>query len=408
MEQTSELDIKRYVGLIVKRRYLFTGVAAALISLIFAVTYSIPPVYEAKTIVSVEKNFLNDIMKGLAVAPSIDDKVNALATIMKSRTLVYKVISDMDLELNRKSEIEVEGLIERFQAKTDIKIEFNKSSRKDIDFFTVSFRHRNPKTARDYVNTLVGRYIEENLGAKRESSVGANRFLLDQINHYKSKVGNLEAEIISLGKDQAVVLYDKLTELQRRQAELLVQYTENHPEVVKVQNEIAAIKVQANAARKATPGETRSGAFVKNRIVALERERDTYKKIYEELAAAYGKSEVSTQADMQDKAGTFRIVDPAVLPLKPVSPDRVKIMLLGLAGGLAGSLGLLMLLDMTDKTVKSVDPLKTLGIPVLAIISRIPDPGDAVRVRKKDALLYGCSGVFIAALAVLIVREAIG
>lgn len=416
MEQTSELDIKRYLGLIGKRRYLFAAAAAVLISAVFAGSYVIPPVYEAKTIVSVEKSFLNDVIKNLAVTPSLDDKVNALATIMKSRTLVYKVINDLDLELSRKSEVEVEGLIKGFQGKTEIKIEFNKSGRKDIDFFTVSFSHRDPKIARDYVNTLVGRYIEENLGAKRESSAGANRFLLDQINLFKDKVGGLDGEIALLRKDPRIIKYDRLLDLQKRLDELLVQYTDDHPEVMKVKAEIEALKSRAGTARTTPAGNeapahgavSPSGASAKNRLAALERERDTYKKIYEELAAAYGKSEVSTQAEIQDKAGTFRIVDPAVLPLKPASPIRIKIMLLGIVGGLGGAMGLLVLLDMADKSVKSIAPLKNFGIPVLAVIPHIQDPRSAVRTRRKDALLYGCSGLFIMLIVAVIAREALG
>ena len=59
------------------------------------------------------------------------------------------------------------------------------------------------------------------------------------------------------------------------------------------------------------------------------------------MTVAYGKTQVSTQAELQTKEGTFKIVDPAVLPITPVSPNRIKIILLGIIAGLAGAAGLI-------------------------------------------------------------------
>ena len=419
VEQSQELDIKRYVQLVLKRRYLFAAVAGAIITVVVAASYLIPAVYEAKTVVSIEKSFINSVIKNIGAAQAVDDKATALSTIMKSRTLVYKVVSDLGLiDLNKMSEAQVEGLIKSTQDRTQIMIEFNKSGRKDVDFFTVSYRDRDPRRARDYVNNLVSRYIEENLSGKREDTFGANRFLLDQINHYKGAVAKLDADIAALRKDRNVMLHDRLLELQKRLDDLLVQYTESHPEVVRARAEIDSLrskfrtrKREANAdASENQPAETSSSAvagasYTKNQIAALERERDANKKIYDELAAAYGKSEVSSQAEMQDKAGTFRIVDPAVLPIKPVSPKRVMIMLMGLAGGLAGAFGLLLALDTLNQSVKRVDEIRSFGIPVLAVIPHIESAEELIRTKRKDAYFYGLSGLFAFLLCIVIVRE---
>jgi uncharacterized protein involved in exopolysaccharide biosynthesis len=268
------------------------------------------------------------------------------------------------------------------------------------------------------VNNLVSRYIEENLSGKREDTFGANRFLLDQINHYKGVVAKLEADIALLKKDRNVMLHDHLLELQKKLDDLLVQYTENHPEVVKARAEIDSLKARFRTRKKPTeadasenqPVETNTSAvagasYTKNQIAALERERDANKKIYDELAAAYGKSEVSTQAEMQDKAGTFRIVDPAVLPIKPISPKRLMIMLLGIAGGLAGAFALLLALDTLNQSVKRVDEIRTFGIPVLAVIPHIDSPDELIKTRRKDAYFYGLTGLFAFVLCIVMVRE---
>jgi len=404
VEQTQELDIKRYLRLVLKRRYLFAVTAAFIITAVVIISHFIPPVYEAKTVVSIEKSFLNDVLKNIGGAQSIDDKATALSTIMKSRTLVLKVISDLGVDMQGMTEAEVEGLIKRTQDKTQITIEFSKGSRKDVDFFTVSFQNRDPRFARDYVNNVVSKYIETTIGSKREDSFGANRFLLDQINQLKEKVGKLDAEIAVLKKDQNIILYNRFLELQKRRDDLLVQYTEDHPEVIKVQSELEAHKAKYTISQK----KLAHASNVINRLTVLERERESSKKIFDELTAAYGKSEVSTQAELQDKAGTFRIVDPAVLPIVPVSPNRIMIILLGIVGGIAGAAGLIVLLDTFDDSIKNVDTIKSLGIPVLAIIPHIQDAHALIKSRRKDIFFFTLSGLYIVLLGVVIVLEHLG
>ncbi len=413
------MDLQRYLQIVLKRRYLFALTAAAIITAVTVIGYVIPPLYEAKTVVSVEKSFLNDVLKNIAVTQTPDDKASALSTIMKSRTLVLKVVGELGVDVPNMQQAELESLIKKTQDKTQITIEFSKSGKKDFDFFSVSFRDLNPKYARDYVNSLVSHYIEENVGSKREESFGANRFLLGQLEQFKVKVDKLDAEIASLRKNRNVILYDRYLELQKRLEDLLVQYTDDHPEVVKMHSEIAAVKAKFRTPRKksveaAGPSDQSSeqseatlagAARVRDQLNIRERERESNKKIYDELAAAFGKSEVSSQAELQDKAGTFRIVDPAVLPIKPVSPNRILIMLLGLAGGIAGAFGLMVLIDVFDKSVKSVDMLRTFGVPVLAVVPHIRTPMELIKARKKDIALFIFSGLFLALFCAVIIRE---
>jgi uncharacterized protein involved in exopolysaccharide biosynthesis len=404
VEQTQELDIKRYLRLILKRRYLFAITAALIITAVVIISHFIPPVYEAKTVVAVEKSFLNGVLKNIGGTQSIDDKATALSTIMKSRTLILKVIGDLGVDMQGMTEAQVEGLIKSTQDKTQITIEFSKSSRSDVDFFTVSYRNRDPRFARDYVNNVVSKYIESTIGAKREDSFGANRFLLDQINQLKEKAGNIDVEIATLKKDQNIIVYNRYLELQKRRDDLLVQYTEDHPEVIKVQSEIEALKAKYTISRERLA----HSSNVLDRLAVLERERESSKKIFDELTAAYGKSEVSAQAELQDKAGTFKIVDPAVLPIIPVSPNRLMIMLLGIVGGIAGAAGLIVLLDTFDDSIKNVDAIKSLGVPVLAIIPHIQDPHTLIKSRRKDIWLYTLSGLYVVLLGAVIALERLG
>ncbi|MGE5174538.1 MAG: GNVR domain-containing protein, partial [Betaproteobacteria bacterium] len=150
---------------------------------------------------------------------------------------------------------------------------------------------------------------------------------------------------------------------------------------------------------------SKSGLSNRPNIAALERDRDTYKKIYEQLLATMGRSEVSSQIEAQDKGGAFRILEPAMLPFSPVSPDRVKIILLGLLGGIGGGIGFIILLENMNKSVNTVDNLKTFGLPVLAVIPHIQNPVDIQRMRRNDLLLYVTAGVYLVCVAGLLTFE---
>jgi hypothetical protein len=188
--------------------------------------------------------------------------------------------------------------------------------------------------------------------------------------------------------------------------------------VIKVKAEIETLKAKIKASPfkpAADDGPVRQSAGknkaapvaasdVKTRLAELERERDTNKRIYDELAAAYGISQVSTQAEIQDRAGRFRIVDPAILPFKPVSPNRIKIMLLGILAGIAGAFGLIVVLDSFNKSIKSVDALKKFGLPVI-VVPHMLNPGELKKARRNNIFFYGFSCLFISLLVAVLVRE---
>ena len=84
------------------------------------------------------------------------------------------------------------------------------------------------------------------------------------------------------------------------------------------------------------------------------------------------------------------------------------IILLGIVGGMAGSAGLIILLDAIDDSIKNVDMVKSLGIPVLAIIPHIQDSHALIKARRKDICLYTLSGLYLVILAAVIVLEQVG
>jgi len=116
-------------------------------------------------------------------------------------------------------------------------------------------------------------------------------------------------------------------------------------------------------------------------------------------------SEVSKQMEIGNKSATFRIVDPALFPETPVSPNMVNMILLAIVAGLGCGLGVVILLDLADSSLKNPHQLEALGVKVLACIPNIDDGITSVRVHKTDVLVYSLSSLYYAAILALLTSE---
>jgi capsular polysaccharide biosynthesis protein len=258
-----------------------------------------------------------------------------------------------------------------------------------------------------------------------EDTSEARQLLSGQVNLFKNKIDAIEAEIagFNVGNNVYVVsdeakINEKLIPLQNRLGELFVKYTDDYPEVIATKTEIRQLQAQLEylrtrgvANKNRSTSQKGSGKTVEDaskKRIDLERERDTYKKIYEELVLRLSKSEVSQQMGPLDRAEMFNIAEPAVLPTNPVSPDRVKVILMGIFAGLAGGIGVIVFLDGMDHSVKSSKAIRFLGLPVLAIIPKIQSEQQLLREKIQDGIFYCIAGLYMLCVLAIIAIEAMG
>lgn len=477
MSESNELDIRRYIRLVFARKGLFALVAFVVMTTAVAGSYSLPKVYEAKSTVFIEKNVINDLVQGIAITPSLEAKIKVLTVAMLSRTLLLEVVRELDMDLGFASEQGREEFIKALQYATRINLD------EERGLFVISYQNEDPRTARDYVNTLVRRYIEQNVSSKREESYQATQFLAEQIDNFKDRIDLAEEALNAYKVEKGMLLAtddgtlrreiseaeDKLEQLSIRKTELLASrrviettdplveqqrglekrldtlralYTESYPEVQKtraalealngriqgrsaeygvgredphhyeqIQVELNSIEQQEAALKRniaANRQMLREIPTVRARLNELHNEKENQRLIYEQLVTRYGQSEVSKQMEIQDKSATFRVVDPAIMPYKPVSPNRPRIIAMGVMGGFGSAFGLLLLLGKLNPAVKSVSEVKGLGLRVMAVIPRIRDPREVRRQRRRDRWLYLFFGLYLSLVLAVLVVEFLG
>ncbi len=493
-------EYQKYLKMVLKRKELFIVLALCIMSVVIWGSFFLPKKYKAESTVFIEHNVIKELVKDIAITPSMEDRLRVLRYAMLSRGMILKVFKDLDLDSKARNDKELEDLIQDFQKRTSISV-------KENDLFMVSILDKDPKLARDYVNTLVRRYVEENTTSKREEAYGAGRFLSEQIVAQKAKLDKAEDAVIKYRQEKGVTLaldeksiindikyYNDQMEglkieknelkatsasiknqlkgvdqysvsvmrhtenrsvkaLEKKISELLVRYTENYPEVVKLKAEVEALKNQGTAkkdseksiepeqstinpiyqelkqrelqteasveANDAKQGQMRALIATRERelrnipeskrkLMDLEQERDVFKELYTKLLDRQGQSDVSKEMEVADKTTTFRLVDPAVLPQKPASPNMAKIFLAAIFLGLFGGLGGVFIRDGVDTSVKQVKALRDLGFQVLAVIPKIYNEEAEKATIKRERKLYAIAGSYLLVLCVTMLLEIVG
>ena len=459
----NQSEIIKYLNIIMRRKYVLIIVSLSIMTVLTVGVFLMPKKYRADTTVFIEKSIIDDLVKGLAVTSDSNDDVRVLRYSLLSRELIYKALDSMNHEIFNEDEYKIQEYIKELQRKTNIDVDKR-------DLFIVSIEDSDPHFAQKYLNTLVSTYVDENMSSKREDTLGANKFLDGQLQIFKEKLDKAENAIIDFRRKQGVYFStDEVVDLkeikdymrqiedielninsiearrgrlqtqlaslsptvdvlsggngdssieglEKRLSTLLLRYTENYPEVVRLKSELESLKhkntnksgygdSQTTMLTSVNPlyQELQQQAFAveaeissltakkqnlekrvhlrekelrdipknKKELGVLVQERDSYRQIYQELLSRMGQSEVSKQMEITDRAGTFRIVDPAILPTTPVSPNLARMILVAIAAGLGCGFGVVLLLENLDLTIKDSDQLEAMGIEVLAIIPRI-------------------------------------
>ncbi|MFZ5453722.1 MAG: GumC family protein [Thermodesulfobacteriota bacterium] len=314
----------------------------------------------------------------------------------------------------------------------------------------VSFSHPDPKLAAQIINTLAECYIEQSMDMRFAVSQEAAVWLQQKIGDARKKLEDSEAKlnqykrdhnIVTLGDKEAITA-QKLQQLNRdlvaaqtrrmeaetrfkevsqghpisdvlsnpliqtlkgQEAQIIAQtselgkkYGEKHPRMIRLNNELAAVRAkigaemgqvvqtvkneyhmaraqEANlkAAMDGIKGETQDLGDRTIQYQVLLRDVETNRALYENML----KSLKETTATENLPSTNIRIVYPATVPTVPDSPRKFRNLLLAAVLGIVFGAAVALGLESLDTTLKTPDEVEEwLEIPNLAMISHIEVP----------------------------------
>lgn len=266
-------------------------------------------------------------------------------------------------------------------------------------------------------------------------------------------VTSTKREIEALEKETGYIESesDKRARLQTLEQELSVAkktYTAEHPDVKRLQREIARVEeelrnppatpaptvatsgadnpayVNLQSQYEATNSEARSLREQRTRLVAkleeyeqrllqtpkveqeyraIARDLESATVRYQSLNAKQMTAEVAQELEKERKGEKFTLIDPAILPEEPVSPNRPAIIFLSLVLALGAGVGSAAMAESMDSAVRGAKGLvSVLHTAPLAVIPYLANETDTSRERNRKLVIWGSVAAGIVVILLLI------
>ena len=212
--------------------------------------------------------------------------------------------------------------------------------------------------------------IQRNPGVLERAQTPARlQYLDEQIDRLKTEIRDLSSRLFTeddefMGMDTSERA-QMLATIQTRLVELRIeqnQYQSRRDALAQRREEI----------------EASFGALPDEMIDLARLQRDV--KINEELFLNVSRKYADMSVLKQSQFGFGRIVDTAMIPGTPVSPNKILILIMGITLGTLFAVGLVVVRDYFDSSINSVDLLKKFHLPLL---SAVPVLGSVPKRKRK-------------------------
>ena len=492
-----------------RRRRVALGLVFALIALIaLAAGVLWPKKYEASTTILVqESNIIAPLMQGAATPTANANRAGIARAVILSRKVMDQVLAGGGWLEGHPTPVEVDNIIHGIKARTSV--QFSRDNLLTISYYdsdpvrtyevtrlfgqlfiseSLASKQRESREAFEFIDNQVEAYkrkltsAEDKLKAYRENNAdarpGSDAATAARVNELRSQVENARMDLMEKRSQEASLVAQlsgesevtavqttegfyraQLAELQAQLDKLLLAYTPEYPDVVRVRHQMQDLQQQLAQAeqRKAAPAargtpaaldanvqfnplyqqlksnlsalrgdiaattarmnasqamlqqeleRSRRIAGSENATAELTRDYDVNRDVYQDLLKRRENARVSMNLDAKQQGLTFIVQNPAIMPLTPTGLRFMHFGLAGIALGLALPLGLLFGIARFDPRVRSAEQLERLtGLPTLATVPYYATPQDRRHRRLGNlALLLILALVGAAYLVVFVLK----
>jgi tyrosine-protein kinase Etk/Wzc len=247
---------------------------------------------------------------------------------------------------------------------------------KQSGIIDVRLQGDDPRSVHSVLAEISKEYIRQNGSRKTEEADKSLAFLNKQLPELKQQLEQSEAKYnqfrnahgtIDLGEEaklslqQSAAAKTRKIELDQKKTELLTRFTENHPVVMGIDSQLKEI----NREIRTIAEHIKTLPTLEQEVVRLSREVKVNTDLYTALLNTAQQLRMITVA----KRSNVRLIDAPMLPERPVSPDRPKIIAIALLLGLFLGVVVAFLKKALHRGID--DPIeieKMLGVPVYATI----------------------------------------
>ncbi len=477
-----ELELNDYIAILRRKWLIILSLALLGGGLGYGLTRVLPKRFTSQTLVLVAQ----PTVPGDYVKPVVSEDTNQRLASMQqeilSRTRLEPVIQQFGLFGANANQVSMEELVDRLRKTVTVTpIEpMTETKSQGLPGFTIGVTFENPHLAQQICSTITSMFMEENLRLRQQQAEQTTQFIAQELDDAKSKLDGEDAKLAvfkrrylgSLPDEQQANLnllmgftsqldavtqelsraqqdkafaesvlgqqlsawqatqngqnpetFDKeLSALQAQLTELESKYTDDHPDVIRMKNDIDTLKkkmADADDQKKVVADTVTKEPVEPTQIQALRAQIHQYGQLirqksaqqeelqqqiklyqervqsspaieqeYKELTRGYttaldfyndllkkrDQSAMATDLERRQQGEQFQVLDPANLPAEPSFPKKSLFSLGGLGGGLGLGLALAFWLELQDTSLRNGRDAETLlQLPVLASIPEISE-----------------------------------
>lgn len=368
-----ELNLRDYLRIFSKRK--LTIIITFLVVLITSIFYlSRQPVYyKSSATVKIEerKTIAGLLTEWIIYTPA--DTMESQARIIRGYPIMKKVALRLGIIYEDSPLTEVNRAVSRIQGS----IETATIERTNIIRITATAD--TSEEAMVLANTVAEVYVEENLLEKTKQARHARVFIEEQLASLENRLKQAEDRLRQFGDETknirlAEPIQKKLVDLEFELGELLQRYTEKHPRVIQLKEQIKEMEKQVEGFSD------QELAFAR-----LNREVEVNKKLYAMLKEKLEEARISEAEKVPDVS----IVDPAVLPTAPISTNKRIGAFIGGMMGLILGIAFAFVKETLDTSIGTMEDVEAVvKLPVLGVVPSIGEK----KVDRKQGIIFRLTG----------------
>lgn len=225
---------------------------------------------------------------------------------------------------------------------------------------------------------IIGSYVAQNLARGSQQTTTTIKFMESQIPQLKQKLEQSELAFNKFRKEygtidvtqeagilinESAAIEKQVSELNLKKAELLTYYTEEHPLVIQINDQLSSL----NERRSQIKSNISRLPEMQREFLQLSQDTEINREIYLTMLKNYQQLQIARAGEI----GYIRVVDMPINTYRAIAPKKLQIWVIAsVLGTLLGSL-LVLIKSLLRSTVKDPERLETkTGVPVIATIPR--------------------------------------
>jgi len=367
-----ELNLYDYWRIVKKRRWIILLTIITTLGSVAVYTNLQTPVYQSAATVKVEPALAILGLSPEQMAGGFDlyMALNTEVKIIKSALVAERTALKLKTIHGGIDEVAKAAIISSIQGK------LSAERVGDTNLITITALSSDPTETAQLANMTAEVYIEKGIEDRNRRARELRQFVEFQLIDAELKLKNSEDGLRKYtektrSKGIGSYIATRLLDLQARKSDLLKKYTDQHPEVARIDQQIDSIEGQM----KQLPTEELE-------LARLLREV----KINEELYTLLTKRLKEAQISEADHVQSAFVVTPATVPVKPIKPNRLMNMSVGAFMGVFLGFIFALVMENLDTSIGTIEDVeKYLSLPVLGIIPHMEPDGNRKKLWSKSS-----------------------